>query len=206
MPGHATPPDLFAHKAPDYDQDARRVDNVARIAEAMLARLRLDRGMRLVDFGSGTGLLLAHIAPLVGHITAIDVSPAMNRQLAAKRATLGCALEILQLDLANTPLERTFDGIISSMTMHHVADTAAMLGRLHGMLVAGGFIALADLEREDGSFHGDKAGVHHQGFEPEALAAQARLAGFDEVHTSTVSEIRKNGRSYPVFLLTACRR
>ena len=39
------------------------------------------------------------------------------------------------------------------MAMHHVEDTAHFLKTLYDHLNPGGFIAVADLDKEDGSFH-----------------------------------------------------
>jgi cyclopropane fatty-acyl-phospholipid synthase-like methyltransferase len=197
--------DRFADKAAHFDQNPQRVDNVGSIAKAIIERCRLDRSMHLVDFGSGTGLLLERIAPLVGRITAVDVSAAMNQQLLAKRDRLACPIELRAIDLATTPIAGRFDGIISSMTMHHIADIPGMFGRFHALLDDGGFIALADLESEDGSFHSDDTGVFHHGFDRDAFGAVARGAGFRELACATVSTISKDGRDYPVFLLTAFR-
>lgn len=197
--------DRFAHKAGSYEKNPKRVDNVVRIAETMLATLRLDPAMHIMDFGSGTGLLLEQIAPHVAHITAVDVSPSMNEQLRAKLDQLPCGVDIVETDLTAHGLEQRFDGIISSMTLHHIQDIDAMLRRFHDHLVEGGFIALADLDQEDGSFHEEDTGVFHAGFEREALAAQARAAGFHEVRMSDASVVNKPQGDYPVFLLTAYR-
>src|SRR5690349_11612583 len=153
--------DHFAPKAHSYEQNKDRVDNVANIADAILVRVPLNKSMHLMDFGSGTGLLLERIAPYVGKITAVDVSPSMNAQLREKLARLACEVEILEMDLAMSPLNRKFDGIISSMTMHHIKDVAAMFAKFHTLLNDGGFIAIADLDREDGDFHTEDTGVHH---------------------------------------------
>lgn len=195
--------DHFAHKADTFDSNPVRVDNVASIAEAIRAELTLDRAMHLVDFGSGTGLLLERIAPYVGRITAVDVSPSMNAQLEAKLGQLGCAVDIRAVDLVTTDIGGPFDGVISSMTLHHIEDVGALLVRLRAMLKPGGFIALADLDREDGSFHSDDSGVFHHGFDRAAIAALAAAAGFDEVAVRSASVVRKPQRDYPVFLLTA---
>lgn len=197
--------DRFAHKAGSYEQNPSRVDNVVRIAETVRSILRLDPTMRIMDFGSGTGLLLEQIAPHVGHITAVDVSPSMNGQLRAKLNQLPCGVDIVEADLTARDLEQRFDGIISSMTLHHIQDIDAMLRRFHDHLVEGGFIALADLDPEDGSFHDEDTGVFHAGFEREALAARARAAGFRDVRTSDASMVHKPQGNYPVFLLTAYR-
>lgn len=197
--------DLFAEKAGSYEQDRARVDNVKQIASAIVGATRLHGSMELMDFGAGTGLLLEQIAPYVAKITAVDVSPAMSAQLRAKLDRLACAVEILQLDLETARLERKFDGIISSMTLHHVKDVPRMFETFYSLLDEGGFIAIADLDREDGSFHSQDTGVHHPGFEREALSRIATAAGFREVSIASASTLHKHGRDYGVFLLTAVR-
>ncbi|WP_404364454.1 class I SAM-dependent methyltransferase [Marinobacter sp.] len=195
--------DYFAQKAQSYGQNPDRVDNVSNIANAILEKVELNRSMHLLDFGSGTGLLLERLAPHAGKITAVDISPSMNRQLEAKRKNLGCELEILEMDLENQDLQDRFDGIISSMTMHHVRDVGAMFRRFHQHVKPGGFIAIADLDKEDGTFHTEDTGVFHFGFEQDAIAAAAREAEFSDVQVRSVSVIDTENGHYPVFLLTA---
>jgi cyclopropane fatty-acyl-phospholipid synthase-like methyltransferase len=195
--------DHFAQKASSYEHNKDRVDNVANIADAIAARVSLNKSMQLMDFGSGTGLLLERIAPHVGKITAVDVSQSMNAQLRAKQDRIACPVEILEMDLAATPLNRKFDGIISSMTMHHIKDVPAMFAKFHSLLNEGGFIAIADLDLEDNSFHTEDTGVHHAGFDRDVMTRIASSAGFKNVEVVTASVIRKHERDYPVFLVIA---
>ena len=197
--------DYFAHKAGDYDKGANRRNNVDRIADGIRARIELRPDMEIMDFGSGTGLLLERIGPLVDKVTAVDVSPSMIAELAKKQDALPCKLEMLEVDLTTNVLDRKFDGVISSMTMHHIADIDAMLARIHGMLKNGGFIAIADLDREDGSFHEEDTGVYHHGFDASVLETAAQKAGFEGVTVETVSSFSKEDREYPVLLLAARR-
>lgn len=197
--------DHFAHKAGNYEKDPNRVGNVQTIAGAILEAFDLDRSMHLMDFGSGTGLLLEGLAPHVGRFTAVDVSPSMHAQLRAKQSRLGCPLEIVEADLERVDLDRQFDGIVSSMTMHHIRDIDTMFGKFRAMLRDGGFVAIADLDREDGSFHSEDTGVHHLGFDRTAFAACATAAGFRQVRVSNASVVQKSGRGYPIFLLTGVR-
>lgn len=197
--------DFFAQKAASYEQNPQRVDNVVAIGNAIKTQVTLQRDMQLLDFGSGTGLLLQQIAPLVGKITALDVSPSMNAQLRAKAPDIGCELEVLEQDLLQTSLNRQFDGIISSMTLHHIADIPALLREFHRLLKPGGFIALADLDLEDGSFHTEDTGVFHCGFDRADIAAQAQAAGFNQVQVVDASVVQKPHGQYPVFLLTGRR-
>ena len=197
--------DHFADRAADWDKAAQRIENVENIAREMRARIHFADAMHVMDFGSGTGLLLERIAPLVGKITAVDTSQAMNEQLAAKRDRLPCALEIVQQDLLTAGLDPCFDGIVSSMTLHHVEDIGRLFAVFFDRLSPGGFLALADLEREDGCFHPDPKGVFHHGFEHAQLQEFAGRAGFERIEITTASVIQKPQGDYPVFLLTAYR-
>ena len=194
--------DYFEQKAESYDSDANRVGNVDNIANSILSSIPFNKNMHIMDFGSGTGLLLERVAPFVKKITAVDVSEAMCKQLNEKIKTLDCEVEILQLDLTKTKLDIKFDGIISSMTMHHIKDTQAMFNDFYTMLNDNGIIAISDLDIEDGSFHTEDTGVFHLGFERKAFQDKAIAAGFKNVKIITASIDEKPHGKYPVFLLT----
>ena len=199
------PKDHFAEKASSYEQNQERVDNVAQIARAITNAIPFQPTMELMDFGSGTGLLLERIAPYVSKISAVDVSQAMQAQLREKLERIPCKVEQLELDLTETTLDRRFDGIISSMTLHHIHDVPALLKTFHHLLRENGFIALADLDLEDGSFHTHDTGVHHAGFKRDELQRITAEAGFRDVTIVSASTLHKHERDYPVFLLTARR-
>ena len=111
----------------------------------------------------------------------------------------------LALDLAvDPPPAARFDLACSLMAMHHVRDTEALLRAFHALLAPGGVLAVADLEAEDGSFHGAGADVH-TGFDLGAVAAALTRAGFGPADFSTVFTVEKGGRRYPVFLAVARR-
>ncbi len=195
--------DYFAEKSKSYEKEVTRVNNIGTIADAILERLAYDKeNAHVMDFGSGTGLLTEQIAPYVKKMTTVDISPSMNEQLRAKQNALPCELEMLELDLVKESIAQKFHGIVSSMTMHHVEDILAMFRKFYAMLEEGGSIAIADLDKEDGTFHKEDMGVFHFGFEQDVFAALARQAGFENIAIATVSVIKKPYGEYPVFLLT----
>jgi len=198
--------DYFAHKAHNYEQSPDRVDNVTNIANAILDKTKLQPSMHLLDFGSGTGLLLERIALHVRKITAVDISPSMNKQLAEKQGKLACELEVRELDLETQTMADRFDGIISSMTTHHVRDIGAMFRRFYELVKSGGFIAISDLDKEDGSFHTEDTGVFHFGFDRDEIASAATQAGFENVEVVSASMIERETGDYAVFLLIASKR
>ena len=70
----------------------------------------------------------------------------------------------------------------------------------------GGFVALADLDSEDGSFHPPGTeGVYHHGFDRDALTGLLEAAGFEDVKFQTAVEVPKEGSSYPIFLVVASK-
>ncbi len=195
--------DLFQHKANTYETINHRVANVDNIAKAMLQNIDLNPSMKIMDFGSGTGLLLERIAPHVHTITAVDISTSMNRELEKKRSKLASELEIIEKDLSSSNLDRTFDGIISSMTMHHIRDIESMLKKFYAMLNENGFVAIADLDIENGSFHTEDTGVFHQGFDRQALLELIENTGFKDAKIRSASTVNKPQGDFSVFLLTA---
>jgi 2-polyprenyl-3-methyl-5-hydroxy-6-metoxy-1,4-benzoquinol methylase len=194
--------DRFAQKAGDWDQ--RPVP--AQISQAvgrLLGELEWDASMRVMDFGAGTGLVAAHVAPHVSAIVAVDVSPSMLEALAAKPELQG-KVETRCVDIVESPLGERFDAIVSAMALHHVADTEAAAARIAEHLKPGGRLALADLDLEDGTFHPPGTeGVFHHGFDRPALQATLEAYGFEEVRFTTALEIDKESGRFTVFLVTA---
>lgn len=202
--------DHFDSKARQWDDNPVFQDRANKIAAAIQAALPLNSAMRALDYGSGTGMLSFPLQGQLSHITLKDTSPGMLAVAEEKIAAWGIPnMTTQQVDLTAAPLpDERYDLIYSSMTLHHIPDTNAMLAVFSRLLNPGGWLCIADLDKEDGSFHGSHVDVHH-GFERAALADQAAQAGFGEIDFSTVFEIAKETdtgpRAYPVFLMLARR-
>lgn len=197
------PKDFFAEKAKEYDNEQSRTQNVSSIAQTILNEVSFSKKMSIMDFGSGTGLLLSEIAPFVGEITAVDISSSMIAVLKSKKEDIKCTLEIVQLDLTKEPLNKKFDAIISSMTIHHIEDTLALFKKFYSLLNEEGILAIADLDAEDGSFHTEDTGVFHCGFDRENFVQMVKSVGFQDIKIQNASTIAKPTKDYSVFLITA---
>jgi predicted TPR repeat methyltransferase len=197
--------DHFIDKARDWDKGSVRVQNAHKIANKIMAKIDLSGKEHIMDFGAGTGLLSEGIAPHIHKLTAIDFSAAMLEKFQQK--SWPCETEVLNIDLIKANLDYEFDGIISSMTMHHINQVDAMMNKLYSLLKKEGFIAIADLEKEDGTFHKNNAGVAHFGFDPAAFAEIMEKSGFRSVNTERVHMVRKevdgSEKEFPVFLAIA---
>ncbi|NOZ01441.1 MAG: methyltransferase domain-containing protein [Deltaproteobacteria bacterium] len=197
----------FDEAAGTWDASARRRELAGAIGKAIEAAIALDQDMDLLDVGAGTGLLTGGICARVRSITALDDSGGMIDELREKsRNWSGCRVVPIKADIMTFRTDQRFHGIVSSMTMHHIRDTDAFFVKLASLLEPGGFVAIADLADDDGTFHEHgNEGVCHFGFPREDLDRVARGAGFTGCCWEVVHTIRKEGRgrSYDVFLFTA---
>jgi len=194
---------LFDEKAKDWDANDMATALSAAVGSTLVKAVELGSHMRVMDFGAGTGLVSSHVAPAVKTVVAVDISAAMLEKLAAKDELQG-KVEVVCQDITKQPLDQTFDLIVSAMALHHVEDTDALLQTFAAHLEPGKHVALADLDKEDGSFHPEgTAGVFHSGFERGELQAKLEANGFGDVKFVTAHVVAKPGGDYPVFLVTA---
>ncbi len=199
----------FDSAAAGWDTKDQRRELAAAIA-AGIAGLPLRPEMEALEYGCGTGLVGLALAPRLLSLTACDSSPGMLQALADKITTSGITnVSPLLLDLHHESCPGQFDLVFSAMTLHHLTEVETVLGRLVSAAKPGGLLALADLDREDGSFHGDNSeGVVHHGFDREWLADLLTRKGCGSIAVRTVHTVVKpdtsgTPRAYPVFLLTA---
>lgn len=203
-------PAHFDAKARQWDDNPVFRERGLKIAQAVRESVPLHARMHALDYGCGTGLLSFPLKDELGTLLLADSSAGMlavvNEKIVAQGVT---NMTTQQLDLlVDAPPAQRFDLIVTAMTLHHVPDTDRILGVFHDLLSPGGTLCIADLDREDGSFHGVEVDVHH-GFDRADLARRAERAGFVDVAFRTVFSIAKERgsemRDYPVFLMSARR-
>ena len=197
--------DLFEEKAKDWDVNEMVLALSSAIGSAIKEQVELNETMQVMDFGAGTGLVTAQVAERVGKVTAIDVSQSMLDQLVAKEH-LELKVDAVCQNILELPLDTKFDLIVSAMAMHHVEDTNALVHSFAEHLKPGARIALADLDSEDGTFHPDDAqGVYHAGFDRGEFQSILESNGFKDVNFVTAHTVNKEGKTYPIFLVTAAK-
>lgn len=195
--------------ASEWDSNSGHVLMARTVAQAMLDALSLTGEGSALEFGAGTGLATVLMAGKLAHVTALDSSAGMLdvlRQKCEKEQLTH--VEVIEGTVPEQLPDARYDLIYSSMTMHHVEDVPALLKTLAAHVNPGGRVALADLDAEDGGFHGEAKGVAHRGFERETFANWLREAGFSDVQFSTASTILRESNDgtmhdYPIFLAIA---
>ncbi|MGC8862201.1 MAG: class I SAM-dependent DNA methyltransferase [Armatimonadota bacterium] len=200
----------FDAAARTWDENPGRVLLAEAVVGAILRRVPVCPEMEALDYGCGTGLVTLLIAPRVRSILGVDISEGMVSVLREKIDSQGIPnVSTAILDLRrDPPLDRRFDMITSSMTMHHIDDPSQVVGKLAAMLRPGGWLCIADLDAESGDFHADKTGVHHAGFARDRVREMFEAAGLESITLDTAyvfnREIEGVLREFPVFLACGC--
>ena len=198
----------FDARARDWDKNQRYVDRSEAVAKAMLQTIPFKKNMKALEYGSGTALLSFALKDQFEEIVLMDNSQEMTAVTAEKIASQNIQnMNPLFFDLEHQDYNGKFDVIYSQMVMHHVSDIDAMLTKFHGLFNPGGYLAIADLYAEDGSFHGEGFNGH-KGFDVENLQNRVSSKGFIDLKFKqcfVISKITEDGstKDYPLFLLVA---
>lgn len=160
--------------APDLDADVLRAWR-----DATLERIRNLHPRRVLELGTGTGLLLWPLAREVERYFGVELVPEMAARVAARAREEGLDhVAILAGDLRNVrlPEEERFDCVILNSVTQYLADAVevgALLDRLEPWLSPGASVFFGDVRDQDRAqrFHGERLDA-----EGVPRAARERLA------------------------------
>jgi len=201
----------FDIKASGWDENPIHHARSEAIAKGMLRLLPIRKEMNAMEFGAGTGILSFMLKDFFNDIILMDSSTEMvnvaNRKIDATGAK---NLKTIVLDLEHeTYSGKHFDLIFTQMVLHHVNNIEQLFGNFYKMLNPNGFIAIADLYTEDGSFH-DEGFSGHKGFKIKDLTLTLNKCNFQVTSNEQCFVIERKiskevTNQYPVFLLIANR-
>jgi SAM-dependent methyltransferase len=144
---HAGPEHLDPAFVTGYDRKQGYPDPAGDLA--IFEARGLGENSGVLDFGAGTGQFALAAARRLGHVTAIDVSPAMVEALRGRAAAAG----LTNLDCARAGFLSyqhpgpPADGVYTRHALHQLPDfwKAVALDRIAGMMRPGGVLRLRDL-------------------------------------------------------------
>lgn len=199
----------FDLKAAGWDQNPMIWDRANAIAVEIKRLIPLKKQMTALEFGAGTGVTSFILKDYLKEITLMDNSLEMVKMMNNKIKASGVDnLKTLNFNLEKAELKNAkFDLIFNQMVLHHITDIENIITKFYDLLNPGGFLAIADLYIEDGSFHG-VGFTGHKGFDLAELSKLVLKAGFLSIsHRKCYVIDRKvsdtETKHYDVFLLIA---
>jgi len=200
----------FDEAAAQWDNNPGRVNLARAVGEAIGRAVPFQPDWRALDYGAGTGLLTLNLQPRVASVVALDSYMGMLEKLMQKLAAAAITnVQTRHWDLEAKPFpEIDFDLVVSSMTLHHLRNVPLVFSRLAEILKPGGWLAVSDLDTEDGSFHGQAEDVFHHGFARGQVAewlanARLRWVSVTDAHCMSKPDSTGQVRTYGVFLAVA---
>ncbi|OFX21158.1 MAG: hypothetical protein A2033_16490 [Bacteroidetes bacterium GWA2_31_9] len=198
----------FDKQARDWDNDPKKTERAVIIAKEIMEFIPTNNRMNALEFGCGTGLLSFQLKDFFKTITLADNSDGMITVLKEKIVKAGIEnFKPIQIDSLESDLaQNDFDVIYTLMTLHHVLDVKNIAKEFNSKMKSGGFLCIADLVAEDGSFHSEHPDFNgHNGFDKIKLSKILSNSGFKveyyKICLEIVKEFEDKTKSYPLFLM-----
>ena len=201
----------FDIKASGWDENPIHHARSEAISKEMLRLIPIRKEMCAMEFGAGTGILSFMLKDFFNNIILIDSSTEMVKVANKKIKAMGAKnLKTIVFDLEHEAYSgKSFDLIFTQMVLHHVNDIEKLFGNFYKILNPNGFIVIADLYTEDGTFH-EEGFSGHNGFNVEDLTltlnkCDFRVSTVEQCFTIDRKISEKVTHQYPLFLLIANR-
>ncbi|EGQ8241996.1 class I SAM-dependent methyltransferase [Vibrio parahaemolyticus] len=190
---------MEATMAQDWDGLAKNWESnpaTEQFAQSVFAQLQqltqLD-GIKVLDFGCGTGQLSQLLSPIVKDIVALDASEAMIEELDKKELlNVEPVVDALSRGLvAQHPAFRgQFDLVVASSVLAFVDDVESSLDIAHSLLNEGGYFVHFDWVAES----------EQDGFTLSHSENALSNAGFVDVEAKKVFDITSDGQTMSVLM------
>ncbi len=198
----------FDKQAQEWDNDPQKVERAEVFANEINNFIQPNKKLNALEFGCGTGLLSFKLKDSFKTITLADNSKGMIDVLKEKIDKEGIKnFTPLQIDLFDENIQfPKIDVIYTLMTLHHMPDVNKTLNIFNSILEPNGYLCIADLVQEDGSFHSHHNEFNgHNGFDKDWLSEILLKNGFqvDYYKECYVIDKKVNEKiiKYPLFLM-----
>jgi ubiquinone/menaquinone biosynthesis C-methylase UbiE len=198
----------FDIQAKNWDNNPMKVERAAVFAKEIIRFINPKPTDTALEFGCGTGLLSYQLKDAFKTITLADNSKGMINVLKEKVKNKNLEnFKPLLVDLLDENIHiGTFNVIYSLMTVHHILDLNKVSKIFHSLLETNGYLCIADLVKEDGSFHINHPNFDgHNGFDKTELSNILKKNGFSieyyNISYVIEKEVENKLRKYPLFLM-----
>jgi|AGTN01.2.fsa_nt_gi Methylase involved in ubiquinone/menaquinone biosynthesis len=154
----------------------------------MVPKFNLKKGQKILDLGTGTGVLIPHLVKAVGpsgNVTAVDYAEKMVELCRIKNASI-LNVTVLLGDVENLQfLAETFDAVTCFGLFPHLENKAKALQQINRVLIIGGKLIIAH------ALSSQEIKRHHQNAPPavasdelpesQAMCEMLTKAGFIDV-------------------------
>ena len=141
---------IFDHAAVDYDRVERLLGlgTGSWYRRRALRRAGLMRGMRVVDVGTGTGLVACEAAALAGDpALVVGVDPSVGM---VAHARVPAGLRLLPGTAEAIPLpDGSVDFLSMGYALRHISDLAAAFAEFHRVLCPGGRLCILEITQPE---------------------------------------------------------
>ncbi len=200
----------FDKKAKEWDNNPDKVERAKKFANEIIDFIKPDTTKNALEFGCGTGLLSFELKDNFNSIILNDTSKGMIEVLKEKIEQQNITnFKPLLTDLLqeSTDIEN-IDVLYILMTLHHINDLDKAFKVFHTIINTNGYICIADLVEEDGTFHKPELNFDgHKGFNKDELSTTLAKYGFTMEYYSIphIIEKQQDGvlKKYPLFLMIA---
>lgn len=198
----------FDAAARGWDADPMKVTRAKTTADR-IKQITFHSNRSVVDFGCGTGLLGVHLKDIFDQVHLVDSSSEMLQVASEKIANAHIDNMSTHCIDQLSKLGQQVSAIATLMVLHHIDNTADFLAEAFDALESKGVLVIADLYKEDGSFHKHDASFSgHNGFDTDKLSVLAEQNGFVVESVEKYFDIWKENYQqqkvpYPVFLFVA---
>ena len=198
----------FDIQAQVWDKDPKKIERAKVVAREIINFIQPNQKLSAFEFGCGTGLLSFELKDSFDRITLADNSKEMIKVLKEKIQVADIKnfdpllIDLLEEDI-NLPMQ---DVVYTLMALHHMPDIKKTLKTFNSIIKQNGYLCIADLVKEDGSYHAHESDFNEQnGFDRKELTEVLLNNNFNVVFYNVCYVIERvvdnEVKKYPLFLM-----
>ncbi|MGP5431263.1 class I SAM-dependent methyltransferase [Enterococcus malodoratus] len=164
-----------------FEKMAERYDTAERksLAQIITKEIEPEFHGKIMDYGSGTGLVSLPLAHRAEELILVDAAENMlavaEHKIQQQRLTNA---HVLHADFTDGAPRISVDTIMMSLVLLHIPDTKKILTELFELLPNGGKLLIVDFMKNSSVSHPKV----HSGFDPAELTSLLKTIGFSKVN------------------------